>query len=136
VPIKKTGSKAARGKRSLKADSSLRFEKLLKEVSSIQHYSFRLFITGTTARSAEAVANIRALCEEHLKGRYDLAVIDIYQHPTQAMKEQIIAAPTLVKTMPRPIKRFIGNLSDHDKVVVGLNLHMKKTGSDTKWRKV
>src|SRR6185503_2251055 len=90
------------------ADAAAKFEKLLRNAATIRHYSLRLYITGTTARSTAAVANIRALCEEHLKGRYDLEVIDIYQQPHQAMTEQIIAAPTLVKRTPMPPKRLVG----------------------------
>jgi circadian clock protein KaiB len=114
-------------------DSAAQFEKLLKTASAVQHHSLRLYVTGTTARSTQAVANIRALCEEYLPGRYDLEVIDIYQQPTEAMDQQIIAAPTLVKTLPKPPKRLIGDLSDRDRVIVGLELGDRKTRKGTKW---
>lgn len=68
------------------------------------------------------MASIRRLCEEYLPGRYDLEVIDIYQQPDHAVLAQIIAAPTLVKQLPLPLRRFIGNLSDHKKLLVGLNI--------------
>lgn len=104
-------------------DGTARFEKLLvKQGPGKGHYSFRLYITGITGRSNEAVANIRQLCEEYLPGRYELEVVDIYQQPGKAAEAQIIAAPTLVKHLPKPIKRLIGNLSDPEKVIVGLDL--------------
>jgi len=108
------------GKRPL--DSSSRFEKLFKSVSRLRRYSFRLYVSGSTPRSTRAVASIRNLCEEHLPGRYDLEVIDIYQQPQQAVDAQIIAAPTLVKLLPKPLRRFIGNLSDPEKLLAALNI--------------
>jgi circadian clock protein KaiB len=86
------------------------------------YYVLRLFITGTTPRSARAIQNIRKICEEHLAGRYDLEVIDIYQHPEHARAEQIIVTPTLVKKLPLPLRRLIGDLSDTDRVMVGLDI--------------
>lgn len=85
-------------------------------------YVLRLYVTGMTARSAEAIATIRSICKERLKGRYDLEVIDIYQHPHLAREEQIIAAPTLVRKLPAPLRRFIGALSDRERILVGLDL--------------
>lgn len=97
------------------------FERLSKAPAE-ERYVLRLYVTGMTARSTEAVANIKAVCEEHLHGRYELEVIDLYQHPELAKDEQIIAAPTLVKKLPAPLRRFIGNLSDEERVLVGLDL--------------
>jgi circadian clock protein KaiB len=88
-------------------------------------YVLRLYVTGLTPRSTRAIANVKAICEEHLKGRYDLQVIDIYQQPVLAKGEQIIAAPTLVKKLPGPLRRIIGDLSDRERVLIGLDL--KKT---------
>ena len=88
-------------------------------------YILRLYITGMTARSAEAVATIKSICEEHLQGRYDLEVVDIYQNPHLAKDEQIIAAPTLVKKLPQPLRRFIGDLSNKERVLLGLDLRRK-----------
>jgi circadian clock protein KaiB len=85
-------------------------------------YVLRLYVTGMTARSAEAIATIQSICKERLKGQYDLEVIDIYQHPKLAKDEQIIAAPTLVKRLPLPLRRFIGSLSDRERVLLGLDL--------------
>ena len=79
-------------------------------------------MAGVTPRSANAIRNIKKICEEHLRGRYDLQVIDVYQHPTLAEGEQIIAAPTLIKKLPLPLRRFIGDMSDTEKILVGLDL--------------
>jgi circadian clock protein KaiB len=86
-------------------------------------YVLRLYISGATVRSRRAVNNIKEICEGHLKGQYDLQVIDIFQSPEQLKQEQIIAAPTLVKKQPLPIRRFIGDLSDREKVVKGLAIN-------------
>lgn len=85
-------------------------------------YVLRLFVSGMTPRSAHALATIRAICEEHLGGRYELEVIDIYQRPDLATADQIVAAPTLVKRLPEPLRKFVGDLSDRDRVLVGLGL--------------
>lgn len=95
---------------------------MLRKTSSTGHYSLRLYISGSTPRSTRAVANVRNLCEEHLRGRYDLEVIDIYQQPEHAVFAQIIAAPTLIKQLPLPLRRFIGNLADRKKMLVALNI--------------
>jgi circadian clock protein KaiB len=87
-----------------------------------QRYVLRLYVAGATPRSEEAVRNVTAICEEHLAGRYDLQVIDIYQQPTLAEGEQIIAAPTLIKKLPLPLRRLIGSMVDEQKVLVGLDL--------------
>ncbi len=85
-------------------------------------YVLRLYVTGSTLRSARAIENMRRICEEHLAGRYDLEVVDIYQRPEAACEFQLIAAPTLVKLVPVPLRRIIGYLSDVDKVLHGLDL--------------
>ena len=87
-----------------------------------EQYVLRLYVTGMTPRSTRAVENVRAICEQHLQGRYDLEVIDIYQQPTLAKGEQIIAAPTLIKKLPLPLRRVIGDLSSTEKVLLGLDL--------------
>jgi circadian clock protein KaiB len=97
------------------------FEDLLKKRSEA-HYSLRLYITGMTPRSTEAIAAIKSICEEFLQGRYDLEVVDIYQHPEEARSAQIIASPTLLKRLPVPLRRLIGDLSNRERVLVGLDL--------------
>ena len=107
-----------------KTDTTEAFEKS-PDGQSQDRYVLRLYVTGMTRRSTEAFATIKALCEEHLKGRYDLEVIDIYQHPQLAKDEQIIAVPTLVKKLPAPLRRLIGELSDTERVLLGLDLRRK-----------
>lgn len=85
-------------------------------------YLLKLYITGTTPSSTKAIVNIRKICDEHLHGRYDLEVIDISQHPTLAEGEQIIAAPTLIKKLPLPLRRFIGDMSQTERILLGLDL--------------
>ena len=97
----------------------------LAEAPATERYVLRLYVTGMTARSTEAFAAIKAICDEHLRGRYDLEVIDIYQHPQLAKDEQIVAVPTLVKKLPAPLRRFIGNLSNEERVLLGLDLRRK-----------
>ena len=90
--------------------------------TAVDRYVLRLFVSGMTPRSTRAVQNVRAICEAHLHGRYDLEVIDIYQQPTLARGEQIIAAPTLVKKSPAPLRYIIGDLSSTERVLRGLDL--------------
>jgi circadian clock protein KaiB len=87
-----------------------------------QKYLLRLFVTGQTPRSVKSIENLKRLCERYLKGRYELEVIDIYQQPGLASENQIIAAPTLIKKLPLPLRRLVGDFSNHDRVVVGLDL--------------
>jgi circadian clock protein KaiB len=87
-----------------------------------QRYKLCLFITGSTPRSMRAIENMREICDENLKGRYSLEVIDIYEHPEATRELQIVASPTLVKILPEPLRRIIGDLSDKDRVLAGLNL--------------
>lgn len=89
---------------------------------SVPEYVLRLFITGATPNSIRAVSNIRQFCEEHLKGKYSLEIIDVYQQGDIAQKEQLVALPLLIKKYPLPEKRLIGDLSDTQKVLKGLGL--------------
>ena len=98
------------------------FEAALAAQPGAEHYVLRLFITGSTPKSALAIQNIRALCDERLRGRYDLEVIDIYQHPEDVKPEQIIVTPTLLKKLPLPLRKIIGDLSDKQRVLAGLDL--------------
>jgi circadian clock protein KaiB len=90
--------------------------------SKKESYLLRLYVTGTTPQSVKAVANIKKICDEHLTGRYDLEVIDLYQRPNLARGEQIIAAPTLIRKLPLPLRRIIGDMSNTERVLVGLDL--------------
>ena len=88
-------------------------------------YVLRLYITGQTSRSMRSIENLRGLCEKYLKDQFDLEVIDIYQQPALAAEGQIIAAPTLIKTMPLPLRRLVGDFSDQNRVVLGLDLNTR-----------
>ena len=102
-------------------DSKAEFEKSL-QTNATEKYVLRLYVTGMTPKSIKAIENIRKICEENLKDRYELEVIDIYQQPEYAKKEQIIAAPTLIKKLPLPLRKFIGDMSNEEKILVGLDL--------------
>jgi circadian clock protein KaiB len=88
-------------------------------------YILKLFVSGMTSSSIKAVQNIRKICQEHLKGRFELEIIDIYQHPELVKHEKIIAVPTLLKKLPKPLQQFLGDLSDTEKILVGLDLKPK-----------
>jgi circadian clock protein KaiB len=85
-------------------------------------YLLRLYVTGTTGKSMRAIQNVRRICEEHLQGLYDLEVVDIYKNLPLARGDQIIAAPTLIKRLPVPLRRLIGDMSDEQRVLVGLDV--------------
>jgi circadian clock protein KaiB len=129
---KKTNRRAAAAKKPAKAarksaskpagTPTAAFEKMLRKTAGKERYELKLYVTGASARSSQAIANVRSLCEEYLAGRYDLEVIDIYQQPGVAVSEQIVAAPTLIKKFPAPSRRMIGDLSNRDRILVGLNI--------------
>jgi len=108
-------------------DSIQQFEQSLSQPQEKQ-YVLRLYLTGTTTQSLHAIKNVKKFCEEYLKGRYELEVIDLYQQPQLAQGEQIIAAPTLIKKLPLPLRRIIGDMSKTERMLVGLDLQ-KKTRS-------
>ncbi len=87
-----------------------------------ENYCLRLYVTGTTPKSLRAITNVKTLCEANLKGRYTLEVVDIYQQPGLAKGEQIIAAPTLIKRLPLPLRKFIGDMTHQERILVGLDL--------------
>ncbi len=101
------------------------FELALATANTVS-YLLRLYVSGATPQSVRAIANIKKICEEHLKGRYDLEVIDLYQKPKLAKGEQIIATPTLIKKLPPPLRRIIGDMSVTARVLVGLDLQKAK----------
>ena len=86
------------------------------------HYHLRLYVAGQTTKSLTAMANLRRVCEEHLAGRYEIEVIDLLVNPKLAAGDQILAIPTLVRRLPAPLKRIIGDLSNTEKVLVGLDI--------------
>ncbi|MBF0299840.1 MAG: circadian clock KaiB family protein [Oligoflexia bacterium] len=97
------------------------FEQTLQD-SKKSIYILKLYITGMTPKSKQAIENITKICNTHLENRYELEVIDIYQNPSLLKGEQIIAVPTLIKKLPSPIRKIIGDLSDIEKVLVGLDI--------------
>jgi circadian clock protein KaiB len=94
---------------------------------SDQPYVLRLYVTGQTPRSRAAIENLQHICEENLGHRYTLEIVDIYQNPEACREQQIVAAPTLIKSLPLPMRRIIGDLSDQEKVLVGLDLKPRHT---------
>lgn len=93
-----------------------------------EHYHLRLYVAGQTSKSLAALSNLKRVCEEHLAGRYEIEVIDLIQNPRLAAGDQILAIPTLVRKLPTPLKRIIGDLSNTDKVLVGLDVRQKGQG--------
>jgi circadian clock protein KaiB len=89
-------------------------------------YVLRLYVSGSTSKSSQAIENIKRVCEQHLKNRYDLEVIDIYQQAKLARDEQVVAVPTLIKRLPLPLRRLIGDMSNLKKVLFGLDLRMRE----------
>jgi circadian clock protein KaiB len=125
MPAKKKKKSSKAVVNTIPHDAADEFEKAIAGADKQKHYVLRLYVTGSTPRSVAAISNIHKFCEEHLKGRYDLEVIDIYQQPVLAQGEQIIAAPTLIKKLPFPLRKVVGDLSNEDRVLVGLDLQPK-----------
>jgi len=94
----------------------------VKKSNGVAQYQLRLYIAGQTPRSIDAFTNLKKICEEHLKGRYTLEIIDLLQNPVLARGDQILAIPTLVRKLPEPVKKIIGDLSNKERVLVGLDL--------------
>jgi len=100
------------------------FEEALKSsVKRRAEYVLRLYVTGSSPRSLKAIYNLKRFCEEHLHDDYDLQVVDIYKDPDVAREEQIIAAPTLIKRLPAPLRRFVGDLSNQQKLLIGMGIN-------------
>ena len=98
---------------------------------TLSTYLLKLYVTGKTPRTEKAVANLRRICEEDLRGQYELQIIDVLEHPQLAEDERILATPTLIKRLPLPLRRVIGDLSDKDKVLLGLDLWPDQPITDT-----
>ena len=94
-----------------------------------EFYDLRLYVAGQTARSLAAIANLRKICKEHLAGRYRIRVIDLLEHPQLARGDQILALPTLVRRLPEPIRKLVGDLSDTERALVGLDLRPRAPGT-------
>lgn len=117
--------KKTAGKSPPEHDVTGEFELAYQETGN-GNYVLRLYVSGMTPNSLRAVENIRKICEEHLEGRFQLEIIDIYQQPIYAREGQIVAAPTLVKELPPPLRKFIGDMSQTEKLLVGLDLRKKR----------
>ena len=112
----------------MRANSNERAQPKIKtapRAAASTRYILILYIAGQSPKSVNAIANIKKICEEHLQGRYQLEVIDLYQQPQLALGEQIIAVPTLLRKLPHPLRRIIGDLSNTERVLVGLDLRSK-----------
>ena len=95
------------------------------ETASGPHYVLMLFVTGSTPRSLRAISNLRAICQEYLVGRYELKVVDLYQQPELAKDNKLVAAPTLIKSQPVPVRRVIGDMSNTAEVLLGLDIALR-----------
>ncbi len=114
-----------------KAKSPAKKSDMDMAATSEEKYILRLYVTGSTSRSIVALTNLKKICEEYIEGRYELEVIDLYQKPSLAKGDQIIAAPTLIKKLPLPFRRIIGDMSDKEKVLLGLDLKELKSKKDS-----
>jgi circadian clock protein KaiB len=94
-----------------------------------QVWELRLYVAGQTARSLQAFANLKRICEDHLAGRYDIEVVDLVKNPQLAKGDQILALPTLVRKLPEPVRKIIGDLSNTERVLVGLDLRAREKGA-------
>ena len=114
-----------------KTDTTTPFQDATKDFDLALHetgtgdYVLRLYVSGMTPNSLKAVENVRKICAEHLEGRYQLEIIDIFQQPIFAKEGQIVAAPTLVKELPPPLRKFLGDMSKTEKILVGLDVRTK-----------
>jgi circadian clock protein KaiB len=108
-------------------DETAVFERAIKQTPRALKHVLRLYVAGINPRSSAAIRSVTQVCEENLKNHYELQIIDIYQQPTLAKGEQIIAAPTLIKKLPLPLRRIIGDMANQDRVLVGLDLWPKKS---------
>jgi circadian clock protein KaiB len=112
----------------LSGDNPLMGEKeSANETAPERRYELRLYVAGQTPRSLEAFANLKKICEEHLKDRYSIEVIDLLENPKLARGDQILAIPTLVRKLPEPIRKIIGNMADTERVLIGLDLRPRKS---------
>jgi circadian clock protein KaiB len=122
--VKHAPSSLRKGGGKKKADTTERFEKAVSRMGEGK-YVLCLYVAGMTPNSVRAISNLKKICEEHLAGQYDLNVIDVYRRPTLAKGEQIVAAPTLIKKLPLPMRKLIGDMSDKGKVLIGLDIRIR-----------
>jgi circadian clock protein KaiB len=113
----------------MSAKPARRARKPRKTRATAGFYDLRLYIAGQTTRSLVAIANLKRICDEHLEGRYRIEVIDLLEHPQLARGDQILALPTLVRKLPEPIRKLVGDLSDTERALVGLDLRPRAPGT-------
>jgi circadian clock protein KaiB len=102
-------------------DQAIRYRAPARE-ATLSNYLLKLYVTGRTRRAEQAIGNLRRICDEDLRGEYELEIIDVLENPQLAEDEKILATPTLIKRLPPPLRRVIGDLSDRDKVLLGLDV--------------
>jgi circadian clock protein KaiB len=115
------GKKIKQDKETALQDATEAFELAVRSAGTGE-YVLRLYVSGMTPNSVKAIENIKKICAEHLEGRYQLEIIDIYQQPIFAKEGQIVAAPTLVKELPPPLRKFIGDMSQTERILLGLDI--------------
>ena len=103
------------------------FHEATKSEDFLSKYLLTLYVTGTSPRANVAIGNLQRICEQELEGQYELEIVDVLENPQRAEDEKILATPTLIKQLPPPLRRVIGDLSDKDKVLLGLEVHKQLT---------
>jgi circadian clock protein KaiB len=111
------------------ANRQLDSHRCARKEPALSNYLLKLYVTGKTPRAEKAIANLQRICSEELQGQYELQIIDVLEHPQLAEDEKILATPTLIKRLPPPLRRVIGDLSDKDKVLLGLDVWPRTTES-------
>jgi len=106
------------------------YKKRAQSDTSSQVWDLRLYVAGQSPRSVAAFSNLKKICDEHLSGRYNIEVVDLVQHPQLAAGDQIVAIPTLVRKLPQPLRRIVGDLRDTERALVGLQVRASKSGSE------
>ena len=109
-------------------DTTREFEEAIKRLAR-ERYVLRLFVAGMSPKSLQAIENIKRICETYLAGRYQLEVVDVYQQPILAKDGQIVAAPTLIKELPPPLRKLVGSMSDTERVLIGMDLRIGTAGT-------
>jgi circadian clock protein KaiB len=130
---KSNGNTDARGRlKSKLRNTTQAFEDALNVGTALKRakYILRLYVIGSSTRSLRAVYNLKKICEENFPDDYELEVIDVYKHPEVAREEQIVAVPMLVKKLPVPLRKFVGDLSNTQKILVGLDIYKRQEGND------
>ncbi len=128
MPKKSPTVRQERSKKLPEYRTTKAFERTIAQAAQKKEpkYLLRLYVAGANPRSSRAISNVRRICEKHLADRYELEVIDLYQNPVLARGEQIIAVPTLLKKLPIPLRKFIGDMSDAERILVGLDLQPRR----------